>query len=273
MKAKKTVKTLARYLAIGLSVALAAGCAARRGAVPEKEGKTLALLQDRDELLEHVQAAAFHQDSTELRLTLSLGGRSVGGVMRMVHGQRIWLNISVLGITFARGMFTPDSLMYYEKMGKTAFEGRWEDLNRLSEVLSALDYTTLENLLCARPAFALTAEDIVLPVREGRYAFSRRDASGSVVLTGQADGHAYGLLWQQLGTPDGKAALRAEYLYDTQAQGLPQAVLFFLAGQDGRSLKVEYASDERRMQAQFPFKIPQGYRDARELLRALGIAI
>ena len=230
-------------------------------------------VENRAALLEHIRAAGFRQDSTERRVNLSVGEKSVGGVLRMVDGERIWLNISVLGITFARGMFTPDSLMYYEKVGKTAFQGRWDDLHRLSAVLSALDYTTVENLLCARPAFALAAGDIAVPAQENRYGFSRRDASSGVVLTGQADGRTFGLLWQQLCTPDGQTGLRVEYVYASQVRGLPQAVLFIPIDRETAAVRLEYVPGERRIQAQFPFKIPQGYRDARELLRALGIAI
>lgn len=82
---------------------------------------------------------------------MTVGGKSIGGTMRLVSGQKLWINISVLGITFARAMFTQDSLMYYEKVKKTAFEGRWEELHRLSPLLGAVNYDVLEGLVCARP--------------------------------------------------------------------------------------------------------------------------
>lgn len=134
--------------------------AARPAEVPEKE-KVEQVGVNREEILSRIRAAGFHQDSTERKITLTVGGKSVSGPLRMVQGRRTWINISVLGITFARAMFTPDSLQYYERVAKTTFQGRWEELHRLSPVLSALDYAVVENLLCGRAAFPLSVRDFV----------------------------------------------------------------------------------------------------------------
>lgn len=191
--------TLWKYTAVALAVFLLAGCAARRKAaeVPEKE-KVEQVGVNREEILSRIRAAGFHQDSTERKITLTVGGKSVSGTLRMVQGRRTWINISVLGITFARAMFTPDSLQYYERVAKTTFQGRWEELHRLSPVLSALNYSVVENLLCGRAAFPLSVRDFVSGQAPGEdFRFSRREARSGVSFSATVDDRTYRLVSQQ----------------------------------------------------------------------------
>lgn len=270
----KTMKTAGlRIAAIGLAAALLAGCAARRRAAQEQDEKPLPVrTEDRAALLKKVRAAAYAIDSTECRISLSAGGKSVGGTMRILRGQRIWLNVSVLGITFARGMFTPDSLMYYEKVGKTAFEGRWTAVQGLSPVFRAADYALMENLLCGRPAFSLAAEDFDREPQGTYWAFTHRDARSGLTLTGLIDRKTYRTVRQELRTPDGKVGLSVEYAYGGDTSW-PQSLLLTVSADTQKAVRMEYSAPSRSMRAEFPFKIPGGYRDVRELLRALGVEL
>lgn len=266
--------TFWKYAAVALAVFLLAGCAARRKAAegPEKEKVEQAGI-NREEILSRIRAAGFHQDSTERRITLTVGGKSVSGTLRMVQGRRTWINISVLGITFARAMFTPDSLQYYERVAKTTFQGRWEELHRLSPVLSALNYPVVEDLLCGRAAFPLSARDFVPEQTPGEdFRFSRRDARSGVSFSATVDSRTYRLVSQQLVSPDGKVGLKAEYVYSGE-EALPRSALFTLMGISERAVRIDYSPGGGKMQAEFPFKVPRGYHDAREWLRSLGVDI
>lgn len=97
--------------------------------------------------------------------------------MRLVSGEKIWFNVSALGISFARAVFTKDSLMYYEKAKKTAFSGSWNELYDISRMLRIAKYDTVEDLICARPLFALSEGNFSAESAEGSYMFSSMDAS------------------------------------------------------------------------------------------------
>ena len=70
---------------MALAVFLLAGCAARRKAaeVPEKE-KVEQVGVNREEILSRIRAAGFQQDSTERKITLTVGGKSVTGSYRVL---------------------------------------------------------------------------------------------------------------------------------------------------------------------------------------------
>lgn len=258
---------------MALSVALLAGCAARRRAAKQQDEKPLPVrTEDRSVFLEKVRSAAYAKDSTECRITLSAGGKSVGGTMRIVRGRRVWVNVSVLGITFARGMFTPDSLMYYERVGKTAFQGRWTALQTLSPVFRSVDYTWVENLLCARPVFSLAAADFAAHPQENLRAFTHRDVRSGAVLTGVVEDRTFRLVRQEVRTPDAKVGISVEYAYRDDTSW-PQSLLVTVSTDTQKAVRVEYSVPSRSMRAEFPFKVPNGYRDVRELLRALGVEL
>lgn len=258
-----------RYAAVILLVILAAGCATKKKIV-EKE-KEVPVVADHRLLLDGIASSAYSEASAERRVDMTLGGKSIGGVIRMVDGQRVWLNISMLGITFARAMFTPDSLMYYEKLNKTAFEGHWKELQGLSPVLGAVNYAMVENLLCGRPVFRLSEENIRETDGSKFYIFSRSDPHSGVEMSVYVDKATFKVVSQRLMSPDGKVGLTAEYVY-AGGGTFPSSALFSFSGADGKALRLDF-SPSRRMQTDFPFKIPQGYKDARELLRALGVNI
>lgn len=262
------MKRVAGYICVGLAVLALAGCAARKKAVDRTEEKPAG---SHRELIERIERRAFPGDSLEKRLSMTVGGKSIGGTMRLVSGQKLWINISVLGITFARAMFTQDSLMYYEKVKKTAFDGRWEELHRLSPLLGAVNYDVLEGLVCARPVFALTQDSFLGESEEGKYLFSRFDAQSGLMRYVLVDKKTLAVSAQRLASPDGKWALSAEYAYGGDGT-FPQSVLLSLSGESGMAVRLSFAPS-RRLQPDFPFRIPEGYSDARESLRALGVEI
>lgn len=266
------VKYIIRYAAVALLVMLIAGCAAKKKIVEkEKEGQIPLAIVDHSALLSEIEASAYSEASAERKVDMTLGGKSVGGVMRMVDGERIWLNISVLGITFARAMFTPDSLMYYERLNKTAFEGRWKELQDLSPVLGAVDYAMIEDLLCGRPVFRLLEENLADAADGEFYVFSQREPRSGVDMNVLVNKKTLRVVSQGLVSPDGKAGLTVEYVYGSGGV-FPSSALFSLPGVAGKALRLDF-SPSRKMQQDFPFTVPKGYKDARELLRALGVNI
>ena len=86
------------------------------------------------------------------------------------------------------------------------------------------------------------------------------------------DDRTYRLVSQQLVSPDGKVGLKAEYVYSGE-EALPRSVLFTLMGISERAVRIDYSPGGGKMQAEFPFKVPRGYHDAREWLRSLGVDI
>ena len=117
----------------------------------------------------------------------------------------------------------------------------------------------------------MTAQDFAADAGGQYLEFFRRDSRSGVSLSAAVHRSTFRLMRQELLSPDGKVGLRAEYVY-SGSDMLPQSVQLTLIGLSERTVRLVY-SPARRLQAQFPFKVPGGYRDARELLRTMGVDI
>ena len=143
----------------------------------------------------------------------------------------------------------------------------------MSPVLSALNYSVVENLLCGRAAFPISVRDFVSGQAPGEdFRFSRREARSGVSFSATVDDRTYRLVSQQLVSPDGKVGLKVEYVYSGE-EALPRSALFTLMGISERAVRIDYSPGGGKMQSEFPFKVPRGYHDAREWLRSLGVDI
>src|SRR5690606_14237698 len=81
--------------------------------------------------------------------------QSITVSLRMEKDKIIWVKASILGITIAKVLITPDSVGYYETIGKTYFEG---DFTLLGEWLGTpINFQQAQNLLLGQSIFDLNA--------------------------------------------------------------------------------------------------------------------
>lgn len=101
------------------------------------------------------------------------------------NDQKIWMNLSALMFTIARGMATPQGIKGYEKYNKTFIDS---DFNYLKKMLNVnfIDYNSLQNLLIGR---------IFLPISEENFT-----------LTQNAQGYLLTSIHTQKFTSDGKTS-------------------------------------------------------------------
>lgn len=73
--------------------------------------------------------------------------------LRMEKDKKIWIKASILGITLAKVLITPDKVQYYEKIGGTYFDG---DFSLLSNWLGTeIDFEKAQNILLGQAIFDL----------------------------------------------------------------------------------------------------------------------
>src|SRR5690554_4609277 len=79
--------------------------------------------------------------------------QSITVSLRMEKDSIIWIKASILGITLAKVLVTPDSVSYYETFGKTYFKG---DFSLLGEWLGTpINFQQAQNLLLGQSIFQL----------------------------------------------------------------------------------------------------------------------
>ena len=71
--------------------------------------------------------ARFDRTSVKASMQIKYRGKdelpNINGSLRMVKDSIIWLNFSKLGFPIAKLIITPQYVKFYEKIGKTSFEG------------------------------------------------------------------------------------------------------------------------------------------------------
>ena len=201
------------------------------------------------------------------RVNMQVSSRNVAGEVRMVAGDRIWINVSLLGITFARAMFTNDSLMYYERLRKTSFEGRWEELHRVHAALGVVDYNMVEGMMFARPIYKFNRRE--LSGREnGIMTFVEQRPQKGFYRKINIDESSHRILSQELVAEDGSVSYMGEYTYD--GNGSLKEALFNMSAANYIAVRFIYGT-ERDDAGYMPFKIPEGFSDVKEILREIGV--
>lgn len=267
MKTGNMALKIAGYASIAVFALAAVSCGTKKSAVPEQKTETASPA----EVVKKTEANVFDGANTERRINIEAGGLTLGGTMRLVSGKKIWFNVSALGISFARAVFTRDSLMYYEKAKKTAFSGSWNELYDVSKMLRIAKYDTVEDLICARPLFGLSENNFSTKSDEGLYVFSSRDASSGFGRYVFVDNRTFRIARQILISPDEKLGLEAEYEY-AESDKMPSSIRFSTIGDTEIGVKLSFTA-RKTMLEEFPFRIPPGYSDVRELARAIGVDI
>lgn len=201
------------------------------------------------------------------RVNMQVGSRNVAGEIKMVAGDRIWINVSLLGITFARAMFTNDSLMYYERLRKTSFEGSWEDLHRVHAALGVVDYNMVEGMMFARPIYKFNRRE--LSSREnGIMTFVEQRPQNGFYRKISIDETSHRILSQHITVEDGSVLYVGEYTYDDN--GSLKEALFNMSAANYISVRFTYGV-ERDDAGYMPFSIPHGFNDVKEILREIGV--
>ncbi|MBO4961113.1 MAG: DUF4292 domain-containing protein [Flavobacteriales bacterium] len=203
------------------------------------------------------------------RVNMQVGSHNVAGEVRMVAGDRVWINVSLLGITFARAMFTEDSLMYYERLRKTSFEGTWEDLHRVHGALAVVDYHMVESMMFARPVYKFNRRE--LSEREnGRMTFVSQHPKKGFDYKITIDELSHRIISQEVVAVDGAVSYMAEYVYD--GDGRLKEALFNVSAANYIAARFTYGA-ERETVGSMPFKMPSGFMNVREMLLEIGVDV
>lgn len=188
--------------------------------------------------------------------------QSVTVSLRMDKGKTIWMSASILGISLAKAKVTPTSVSYYEKIGRTYFDGDFEFLSEYFGV--NMDFEQLERLLVGETVYDL---------REGKYAIDQVDNQYQITPKKQLEilnlffflePENFILKKQRVTQPKDNLSLNVDYREHQQLEGFtfPKNIYIeVLENADKTIIDLEYKSVERNVDLRFPFTIPSGYKE------------
>jgi hypothetical protein len=186
--------------------------------------------------------------------------QSVTVSFRMKKDSAIWMSAQLLGFPLAKVLITQDRVSYYEKIGKTYFEG---DYSLVSKWLGTpLDFKKLQNLLIGQAIYNLREDKYVLSESTQGYQLVPSNGLELVKKLFLLDSKSYKTLAQQLSQEKENRNVTVTYpkYQRVNNQNFPEEIKI-VANSEGKGTQVEisYRSVSFNESVSFPFEIPSGY--------------
>ena len=182
--------------------------------------------------------------------------------LRMEKDKVIWISASILGITLAKAMITPDHVQYYEKIDGTYFNG---DFKLLSDLLGTkLDFEQVQAILLGQPIYDLQDANYTAVAGGQNYLVVPKRQHKLFDLFFYLNPGQFTMQQQRLAQKEQDRELTVNYDdYQPQAVGLlPEHIL--IRAQEGEKtteIEMEYRSIDVNEEVSFPFSIPSGYKE------------
>lgn len=190
--------------------------------------------------------------------------QSVTVSFRMQKDSAIWMSAQLLGIPLAKVLITQDKVSYYEKIGKTYFDG---DYSLVSQWLGTpLDFKKLQNLLIGQAIYDLREEKYILSESTQGYQLVPSNGLELVKKLFLLDAKNFKTLAQQLAQEKENRNVTITYPKYQQVnnQNFPEEIKI-VANSAGKGTQVDisYRTVTFNESVSFPFEIPSGYDEIR----------
>lgn len=220
------------------------------------------------ELIESHQKAFpnFNTLASRVQVLYKDGDRSqsITVSLRMERDQVIWLKASILGITLAKALITPEQVSYYETISNTYFEG---DFSLLSEWLGTdLNYNKAQAILLGQSIFDLDDRNHKLSISENRYKLQPRRQSPNFIYSLFLNPGSFKVQSGSLSQPDENRLFSIHYGDYRQLDGgyYPSDIHINASeGDEKTDISVSYKHMDINPSVRFPFNIPNGFERIR----------
>ena len=180
--------------------------------------------------------------------------------LRMQRDEKIWIKASLLGITIAKVLITPDRVSYYEKITNTFFDG---DFSLLSDWLGTeIDYDKAQAILLGQSIFSLDKRGYTSSVMQNTYRLLPKKQPENFIHTLFLSPENFKVVSGTLSQPKDKRNLRIKYGDYQQIDGQFYPSDITINSTDEYSMtkiEVVYRKIDLNVNVSFPFTIPQGY--------------
>ena len=191
--------------------------------------------------------------------------------LRLEKDKKIWVNISFLGISFARAIITPEGVSMYERQNHTTFTGDFKYLSKLLGI--ELDFYQLQSLILGKPIKeintrkykTLISKNSYLLEYENNRKLSRKGKNnGDYIKRYWYDPISFELERQLISQPDRKITLMVDndnYELVGDKYFIPENINLQIIDDSVTLVDVEYKGIKVDKKISFPFKIPDGYKN------------
>jgi len=210
--------------------------------------------------------ASFDQQSLKASMFIKYKGEedlpNISASLRMIKDSVIWINVSKLGFPVAKLIITPDQVKFYEKIGKTSFQG---DFDFISQWLGTnFDFIKIQNLFLGEPLLNLKDDKYVASIVENNYELRSKKKNNDYNILYWIDPYSFKIMKEELNRPEKNQNFTILYkdFAKINESLFPKGFLITaIADQQTTIIDVSYKNVQFNVPLKFPFKIPSGYRN------------
>lgn len=186
--------------------------------------------------------------------------QSISVNVRMKKNEIIWAKASILGITVAKVLITPDKVSYYETIGKTYFEG---DFSLLSEWLGiAVNFEQTQNILLGQSLFDLKPGKYNMEINQNKFKVQPKKQVPNFIHSLFINPSDFRVTSTVVEQPEYGRILHLKYL-DYQIiknQYFPTQISVVNTEQNEQTqIFLDFRKIDLNPSLGFPFEIPSGY--------------
>lgn len=186
--------------------------------------------------------------------------QSVTVSLRMEKDKTIWVKASILGITLAKILITPESVSYYETIGKTYFEG---DFSLLGEWLGTpINFQQAQNLLLGQSIFHLDSSKYSSEIFQNKFKMLPKRQPHNFIHSLFLNPENFRVALETLAQPEQDRILNIRY-GDYQMVGgqyFPVDISIITSEEQSQTkIEVNYKKIDLNVDISFPFDIPSSY--------------
>jgi hypothetical protein len=210
--------------------------------------------------------ASFDQVSIKASLLIKYKGKeempNINGTLRMIKDSIIWLNFSKLGFPVAKLKIMPNEVRFYEKIGKTSFEG---DFELISQWLGTdFDFEKIQNLFLGESLLNLEGQKYLVNIIDNNYELRPKKASGIYDILYRIDPNNFKIMKEEVRHFEKNQNLTILYKdFNKINESLFPKGFMITAFADHQTtiIDVSYKNVQFDVPLKFPFEIPAGYRN------------
>lgn len=188
--------------------------------------------------------------------------QSITVSLRMEKDKTIWIKASLLGITLAKAIITPEKVQYYETISNTYFDG---DFALLSDWLGTeLNYDKTQAILLGQSIFRLDKKNYTSNVSNNKYQLQPKRQPQNFIHSLLLNPGNFKVDSGSLSQPDDNRMLSLRYADYQEISGgfYPSEIMIRSSeGTSNTRIDVKYRKIDLNVSLSFPFSIPEGYEE------------
>ena len=253
-----TYRIVLLFLVLGMFASCKGTKAVSGSSMPSKHLSTKQLIQAHSSATPRFKTLAAR---LQVKYEDPKSSKSITVSLRMEKDKNIWIKASILGVTLAKVLITPDRVSYYETLSNTYFDG---DFTLISNWLGTeIDFKQAQNILLGQSIFSLDT-NYTLSVFNNKYKLEPQKQPDNFIYSILLNPDTFTVNYESLSQPHENRLLTVFYGNYTKINNsyYPSKIhITSTENEEKTNINLTYKKIDVNAPVRFPFTIPNGYKE------------